>query len=224
MIHNQARDARDTRRERWATRVSRSFESRRLHFACCPISPILETAHSLTAQKLNYMVFSVPGHRGPVTRKSRNFSGTFRVTHLYLYLQSERRLEAWNFAVILLFIPLYNKWKDKLCRIRGSQFYEWLFGTEKFSGLSSNGPQVPTTLMRKRKWSYRKLFWFSENWPATFARPWCDGAKQRVKGRSWLWCDSPPSNKFLRFVDLIFVFNYPFGALIDGFGHQTVYI
>ena len=31
--------------------------------------------------------------------------------------------------------------KDQLYRISRSQFYEWLFGPEKFSGLSRNGPQ-----------------------------------------------------------------------------------
>ena len=30
----------------------------------------------------------------------------------------------------------------KLCRMSGSEFYEWLFGPEKFSGLSRNKPQA----------------------------------------------------------------------------------
>ena len=34
-------------------------------------------------------------------------------------------------------------WKDRLYRINGSEFYEWLFGPEKFSGLSRNGPPAP---------------------------------------------------------------------------------
>ena len=37
---------------------------------------------------------------------------------------------------------LYNIWKDQRYRINRSEFYEWLFGPEKFSGLSRNGPQV----------------------------------------------------------------------------------
>ena len=37
---------------------------------------------------------------------------------------------------------LYNLWKGQLYRISGSQFYQWLFGPEKFSGLSRNGPLV----------------------------------------------------------------------------------
>ena len=38
------------------------------------------------------------------------------------------------------FYSLYNIWKDQLYRISRSWFYEWLFGPEKFSGLSRNGP------------------------------------------------------------------------------------
>ena len=38
------------------------------------------------------------------------------------------------------FYSLYNIWKDQLHRICRSEFYEWLFGPEKFSGLSRNGP------------------------------------------------------------------------------------
>ena len=38
------------------------------------------------------------------------------------------------------YYPLYNIWEDQLHRISGSEFYKWLFGPEKFSGLSRNGP------------------------------------------------------------------------------------
>ena len=38
------------------------------------------------------------------------------------------------------FYSLYNIRKDQLHRISGSQFYEWLFGPEKSSGLSRNRP------------------------------------------------------------------------------------
>ena len=40
------------------------------------------------------------------------------------------------------FYSLCNIWKDQLYRISRSEFYEWLFGPEKFSGLSGNGPQA----------------------------------------------------------------------------------
>ena len=51
-----------------------------------------------------------------------------------------RRLEARNFAVILIYIPFTTYEKKQLYRISGSQFYEWLFGPEMFSGLSRNRP------------------------------------------------------------------------------------
>ena len=56
-----------------------------------------------------------------------------------------RRVEALNFAaaVILLYIPFTTYEKKQLYRISGSQFYEWLFGPEMFSGLSRNRPQAP---------------------------------------------------------------------------------
>ena len=58
------------------------------------------------------------------SRKSPNFSGAF------LFASSKRwRLEARNFAVILIFSPFTTY-----------EFYECLFGPEKFSGLSKNGP------------------------------------------------------------------------------------
>ena len=38
------------------------------------------------------------------------------------------------------FYSLYNIWKDQLYRISRPEFYEWLFGPEKFSGLSRNWP------------------------------------------------------------------------------------
>ena len=41
----------------------------------------------------------------------------------------------------LNFYSLYNIWKDQLHRVSESEFYGWLFGPEKPSGLSRNGPQ-----------------------------------------------------------------------------------
>ena len=40
------------------------------------------------------------------------------------------------------FYSLYNIRKDQLYRIYRSEFYEWLFGPETFSGVSRNSPQV----------------------------------------------------------------------------------
>ena len=41
--------------------------------------------------------------------------------------------------------------KCRLSKTRGWQFHKWLFGPEKFSGLSRNGPQV--TKHTTVKWS-----------------------------------------------------------------------
>ena len=71
---------------------------------------------------------------GSVSRKPGNFNG--RISgHIIFYVSSKRRgLEAPNFAVILIFIPftIYEK----------TRFNQWLLGSEKFSGLSSNRPVV----------------------------------------------------------------------------------
>ena len=40
------------------------------------------------------------------------------------------------------FYSLYDIWEDQLYRISRPEFYEWLFGPEKLSGLSGNGPLV----------------------------------------------------------------------------------
>ena len=42
----------------------------------------------------------------------------------------------------LNFCSLCNILKDQLFRISGSDFYEWLFGPEKFSELSRNGSLI----------------------------------------------------------------------------------
>ena len=45
------------------------------------------------------------------------------------------------------FYSLYNIWKDQLYRMSGSDFSEWFFGPEKFSGLSRNRPLVTIAIM-----------------------------------------------------------------------------
>ena len=75
--------------------------------------------------------------QGPVSQKSLNFSG-----YIILFVSSKRRrLEPRNFAVILFCYSLYNIWKDQLHRISGSEFYEWLFGPEKFRDFRETGPR-----------------------------------------------------------------------------------
>ena len=60
---------------------------------------------------------------------------------IFQLLNIIRRLEARNFAVTLVFIPLTTyRGKGQLFKISGSEFYEWLFGPEKFSGLYRRRP------------------------------------------------------------------------------------
>ena len=154
MIHNRARDAKDTRRVRElpACRVPLSL-ARRLHFTCSLNSH--QTARGLTAQKLIYMVFSAPGaHFSKLPKLLGHLSDDL----ILLYILNTKGPRGTKLCRYFNCYSLYEIEKDQLYRISGSQFYAWLFGTETFSGLSSNGPQVPTTLLRKRKWSYRKLF------------------------------------------------------------------
>ena len=77
--------------------------------------------------------------QGPVSRKSR-ISGDI----IFFVSLKRRRLEARNFSSYFNFYSLYNISKRQLYRISGLEFYEWLFGSEKFSGLSRNGLQDGT--------------------------------------------------------------------------------
>ena len=63
---------------------------------------------------------------------------------IILFVSSKRRrLEVRNFAVIFIYIPFTTYEKTQLYRVSRSEFYEWLFCPEKFSGLSRNGAPVP---------------------------------------------------------------------------------
>ena len=79
-------------------------------------------------------------HVAPVSRFSKVPKVCRRISgDIILFVSSERRhLGTRDFAVIFIFIPFTTY--DPLYRISGSEFYEWLFGAEKFSGLSRNRP------------------------------------------------------------------------------------
>ena len=83
------------------------------------------------------------------------------------------------------FYSLYNIWKDQLCRISRTYFYEWLFGHEKFSGLSRNGPLMTR---RVRSSKFRSL-------PLHQNHPW-----QASEGASRLFCTTraPRNNRITR--------------------------
>ena len=60
---------------------------------------------------------------------------TFRVRHNSLCI-FKRKASRGTYLY-----SLYNIWEDQLYTINRSEFCEWLFGPEKFSGLSRNGPE-----------------------------------------------------------------------------------
>ena len=74
--------------------------------------------------------------QGPVSQKSRNFSGLFRVLQFPLYLRNATKLRN-----PLGFSYIKNMLKDPLFKTRGLQFDNWLFGPEKITGRSRNRPQ-----------------------------------------------------------------------------------
>ena len=58
-------------------------------------------------------------------------------------LSSQRRgSKPSNFAILLNFFYIKNMLKDQLFETSGLQFDNWLFGSEKFSGLSRNRPKA----------------------------------------------------------------------------------
>jgi len=75
---------------------------------------------------------------GPISRKSRNFLGAFRVTILS---QKRRRLEARNFAVILIFTPSKTYEKKHMVKNKSylliwpRRWFHWAFNTTVFSRL-----------------------------------------------------------------------------------------
>ena len=54
--------------------------------------------------------------------------------------QERRRFKSSNYTVLFFF---KNMLKDRLSKTSGWQFHKWLSGSEKFSGLSRNGPRAP---------------------------------------------------------------------------------
>ena len=76
----------------------------------------------------------------PVSRKPRNFRTHFE-WHNSLCIFKTKASRGTKLCDYLNFYALYNIWKYQLLRISEAEFYEWLFGSEKFLGLSRNGPQ-----------------------------------------------------------------------------------
>ena len=64
---------------------------------------------------------------------------------IILFVSSKRRRLEALIGSYFYFNSLYNIGKDQLYRMSRSEFYEWLFGPEKFSGLSRNGLLGPVS-------------------------------------------------------------------------------
>ena len=72
--------------------------------------------------------------QSPVSQKSRNFSGLFRVPQFPLYLGNAEAVSHQT-SRFSWFSYIKNTLKDQLFKTSGLQFDNWLFGPEKFSGL-----------------------------------------------------------------------------------------
>ena len=76
---------------------------------------------------------------GPVSRNSRDLSGLFRMPQ-FLYIFWTPRFYAIKLGKPLCFYYIKNILKDQLFKASRLKFDNWLFGPEKFLGLSRNRP------------------------------------------------------------------------------------
>ena len=66
--------------------------------------------------------------------------GSFSGVTVPFVSQERRGFKSSNFTVIFSFCYLKNMLKNQLSKTSGWQFHTWLFGPEKLSGRSRNGP------------------------------------------------------------------------------------
>ena len=95
--------------------------------------------------------------RGPFLESPETFRDHFG-WHNSLCIFKTKASRSTKLCSYFNFYSLHNIWKDQLNRISGSDFYEWLFGPEKFSGLSRNGHpgKVYNIIPSKNKWHLKK--------------------------------------------------------------------
>ena len=81
-------------------------------------------------------------HFGPGARFSKvpKLYGPFSGVKIPFVTQEWRGFKSSNFTVSFPFCYLENMLKDRLSKTSGWQFFKWLFGPEKLSGLLRNGP------------------------------------------------------------------------------------
>ena len=80
------------------------------------------------------------GPWGPFLKSPETFRAQFG-WYNSLYIFKTKTSRGTKLCSYFDFYSLYNIWTDQLYRLSRSEFHEWLFGPEKFSGLSRNGPQ-----------------------------------------------------------------------------------
>ena len=83
------------------------------------------------------MQYEMVSHWGPFLERPETFRAHFG-SHNSLCIVKAKASRGTKLCSYFNLYFLYKLWKDQLYRISGSQFYEWLFGPKKFSGLSRN--------------------------------------------------------------------------------------
>ena len=89
-------------------------------------------------------VFRSTGSWGLFLESPESFRAYFG-WHNYLRIFKTKTSRGKKLCSYFYFYSLYNIWKDQLYIISRSSFYEWLYGPEKLSGLSRNGPLGPVS-------------------------------------------------------------------------------
>ena len=79
--------------------------------------------------------------RGPFLESPQTLRAIFGCRNSFCTSRTER-IEVVKLHIPFSFCFLKNISKEQLSRPSGRQFHKWLFGPEKFSGLSRNGPQA----------------------------------------------------------------------------------
>jgi len=106
---------------------------------------------------LHSVLFTLLMHRswGPFLESPETFRAHFG-RHNSLFIFKTKAPRGTKLASYFNIYSLYNISKTQLYKIGGLEFYEWLFGSGKFSGLSRNGP-LGSLIVKVRGPSYGHL-------------------------------------------------------------------
>ena len=181
------------------------LKSRKHLLWCEPVS-VDRNRHYCFFLKVLFSVI-VTGKRlrglGAVGRKSRNFSGAFR-WHNSLCIFKTKAYWGTKLCSYFYFYSFYDIWKDQLYRINRPEFYEWLFGPEKLSGLSRHGPLVLRApylcvwLIEFLGFFFWRFFFFFLLFCCCFSFSWtCWVVSNRLRDKRiffpltecWWWCE-----------------------------------